>query len=216
MKTPIGVPVVTCRPVSSSIITPERMRASSGSRRWVVKRDVPGRRRSSSAWMSAASSGIRGGQPSTTQPIPAPWLSPNVVTRKRWPKLLCDIPVHKGAGFASSNAVRASLWRLSEELDRSSPIHLKRRIPFPCNNSGSNGPHWRRPHVKEDCRHRPRRRPCPVASRRSRPDRPDDRSGRPCRWSRARGGRHARKGADEASCQAQVEAYGEEEGHGAG
>ena len=70
MKTAIGVPVVTWRPLPSSIITPERMRASSGSRRWVVKRDVPGRRRSSSAWMSAASNGIRGGQPSTTQPIP--------------------------------------------------------------------------------------------------------------------------------------------------
>ena len=53
MNTPIGVPVVTWRPLPSSIITPERMRASSGSRRWVVNRDAPGRRRSSSAWMSA-------------------------------------------------------------------------------------------------------------------------------------------------------------------
>ena len=31
---------------------------------------------------------MRGGQPSTTQPIAGPWLSPQVVKRKRWPKLL--------------------------------------------------------------------------------------------------------------------------------
>src|SRR5688572_13491281 len=35
--------------------------------------------------------GMRGGQPSITQPIAGPWLSPQVVTRKRWPKLLWDI-----------------------------------------------------------------------------------------------------------------------------
>ena len=29
-----------------------------------------------------------GGTPSTTQPTPPPWLSPNVVTRKLWPKVL--------------------------------------------------------------------------------------------------------------------------------
>src|ERR1700722_9481031 len=67
------------------------MRASSGSRRCVVKREVPGRRRSSSAWTSATSRGMRGGQPSTTHPIPAPWLSPKVVTRKRCPKVLWDM-----------------------------------------------------------------------------------------------------------------------------
>ena len=104
MKTPIGVPVVTCRPESSSTITPERIRASSGSRRWVVKREVPGRLRLSSAWISAASSGMRGGQPSTTHPIPAPWLSPKVVTRKRWPKVLCDMGVDTIAPFTPSNA----------------------------------------------------------------------------------------------------------------
>ena len=32
-----------------------------------------------------------GGQPSTMAPIAGPWLSPQVVTRKRWPKVLCDI-----------------------------------------------------------------------------------------------------------------------------
>src|SRR5882724_10967870 len=43
--------------------------------------------------MSAALSGILGGQPSTTQPIATPWLSPKVVTRKRWPKVLWDMEI---------------------------------------------------------------------------------------------------------------------------
>jgi hypothetical protein len=37
--------------------------------------------------------GISGGQPSTTQPIAIPWLSPKVVTRNMWPKVLWDIVV---------------------------------------------------------------------------------------------------------------------------
>ena len=87
----IGVPVVTCWPLRSSVNTPDMIFTASGSWRWVVKRDWPGRRRSSSAWMSAASSGMRGGQPSTTQPIAAPWLSPKVVNRNMWPKVLKDM-----------------------------------------------------------------------------------------------------------------------------
>ena len=65
----------------------------SGSRRCVVKRDWPGLRCSSQGWMSASVSGMRGGTPSTTQPMAGPWLSPQVVKRKRWPKLLADISV---------------------------------------------------------------------------------------------------------------------------
>src|SRR6516225_1517582 len=41
--------------------------------------------------MSLSMSGIRGGQPSTTQPIATPWLAPKVVTRNRWAKVLNDI-----------------------------------------------------------------------------------------------------------------------------
>src|SRR5579862_3868872 len=41
--------------------------------------------------MSASVSGMPGGQPSTTQPIAGPWLSPKVVTRKRCPKVLNDM-----------------------------------------------------------------------------------------------------------------------------
>src|SRR5271168_5071781 len=41
--------------------------------------------------MSISVSGMRGGQPSTTQPIAGPWLSPKVVTRNKWPNVLCDI-----------------------------------------------------------------------------------------------------------------------------
>src|SRR5690348_5245925 len=51
--------------------------------------------------MSAASSGMRGGQPSTTQPITAPWLSPKLVNRNRWPKVLKDMGVSAAAGFGS-------------------------------------------------------------------------------------------------------------------
>src|SRR5215469_1416891 len=43
--------------------------------------------------MSATSSGMRGGQPSTTQPIAAPWLSPKLVKRNIWPKVLNDMAV---------------------------------------------------------------------------------------------------------------------------
>src|SRR5262249_37125636 len=74
---------------------------SSGSRRWVVKRDWPGRRRSRSCWISAALSGIFGGQPSTTHPIAAPWLSPKVVTRNRWPKVLWDIGFRLPGGLVA-------------------------------------------------------------------------------------------------------------------
>ena len=38
--------------------------------------------------------GMPGGQPSTTQPIAGPWLSPQVVMRNRWPKLLCDMGLY--------------------------------------------------------------------------------------------------------------------------
>jgi hypothetical protein len=48
MTSAIGVPVVTWRPASSAN-TPDRMRTASGSRRWVVNRDRPGRRLSRNA-----------------------------------------------------------------------------------------------------------------------------------------------------------------------
>src|SRR6516162_701654 len=41
--------------------------------------------------MSASLSGMRGGQPSTTQPIAGPWLSPKVVTRNKCPNVLYDM-----------------------------------------------------------------------------------------------------------------------------
>src|SRR6266568_7774714 len=51
--------------------------------------------------MSAAVSGMRAGQPSTTQPIAGPWLSPKVVTRKRWPKVLNDMGFRPVAGVVA-------------------------------------------------------------------------------------------------------------------
>src|SRR5689334_15508077 len=78
----IGVPVVFPSK------TPDMIFTWSGSRRWVVKRDWPGLRRSSQCWMSGSASGISGGTPSTTTPMAGPWLSPQVVKRKSVPKLL--------------------------------------------------------------------------------------------------------------------------------
>jgi hypothetical protein len=49
--------------------------------------------------MSASESDKRGGHPSTTQPMAGPWLSPQVVTRKRWPKLLWDMVGRSGSVF---------------------------------------------------------------------------------------------------------------------
>src|ERR1019366_8201249 len=47
----------------------------------------PGRRRSSSAWISSTVRGRFGGQPSMTTPTAGPWLSPQVVMVKSFPKL---------------------------------------------------------------------------------------------------------------------------------
>src|SRR5262249_14734946 len=54
----------------------------------------PGRRLSREGWISASVSAMQGGQPSTTHPIATPWLSPKVVTRKRWQKVLDDMGFH--------------------------------------------------------------------------------------------------------------------------
>jgi len=39
----------------------------------------------------SAAKAMPGGQPSITQPIEGPWLSPHVVTRNRWPIVLYDM-----------------------------------------------------------------------------------------------------------------------------
>src|SRR5579859_543940 len=91
ISTPIGVPVVT--PSN----TPDRIFASSGSRRWVVKRFWPGLRRSSQICRSGSASGIRGGTPSITQPMAGPWLSPKVVKRNSVPNEFPAIAGSDGA-----------------------------------------------------------------------------------------------------------------------
>src|SRR4051812_4821688 len=53
--------------------------------------------------MSAVSKGTSGGQPSTTQPSAGPWLSPKVVTRKRWPNVLWDM----GGSAGNARVLRA-------------------------------------------------------------------------------------------------------------
>ncbi len=77
----MGVPRV--RPSN----TPERICTLSCSWRGEVSSLCPGLRRSSSRWISAASSGSPGGQPSITAPMAGPCDSPQVVTRKYLPKV---------------------------------------------------------------------------------------------------------------------------------
>jgi len=85
----------------------------SGSWRCVTKRDWPGRRLSIQTWISASVRGMRGGVPSTTQPIAGPWLSPQLVNRKRVPKLLpaiifdrgCRPPFYSPSKLPSSSAI---------------------------------------------------------------------------------------------------------------
>ena len=48
-------------------------------------------RRSRSPWMSASDSAMPGGQPSMTQPMAGPWLSPKLVTRKSSPSVEPDM-----------------------------------------------------------------------------------------------------------------------------
>src|SRR5262245_36570543 len=59
--------------------------------------------------MSASVSGMPGGQPSTTQPIAAPWLSPKVVTRNIWPNVLNDMDFHRLRSGGSPAAGRGQM-----------------------------------------------------------------------------------------------------------
>src|SRR6266478_5873695 len=105
---PIGVPVV----LPSN--TPDKIRTVSGSRRWLVYCDVPGRRRSTSACKSASERGRPGGHPSTTQPSAGPWLSPKLVTVKTRP-----------------NVLPATRCPLSQASSSSSPVVLPDRVQIP-------------------------------------------------------------------------------------
>src|SRR5262245_37481358 len=59
--------------------------------------------------MSASVSGMPGGQPSTTQPIAGPWLSPKVVTRNIWPNVLNDMGFHRLRRGGSPAAPRGQM-----------------------------------------------------------------------------------------------------------
>jgi hypothetical protein len=59
--------------------------------------------------MSASLKAIPGGQPSTTQPIAGPWLSPNEVTQKSLPKVLPDMKKEAEKGTAQFNIGVSSL-----------------------------------------------------------------------------------------------------------
>src|SRR5882757_5593082 len=82
--------------------------------------------------MSASVSAMRGGQPSTTQPIAGPWLSPKVVTRKRWPNVLKDMGFQRVPGCRSPAAgwgqMGGTFFRMRGNIrdDRSSVPHQPR------------------------------------------------------------------------------------------
>jgi hypothetical protein len=99
---------------------PERISTSSGSRRCVTWREVPGLRRSSSAWMSAALIASPGGQPSTTQPIAGPCDSPNEVTANRVPMVLPDMArlaqTHQQVVRPHARMLATGLWRHAQHL----------------------------------------------------------------------------------------------------
>src|SRR5262245_33760214 len=65
-----------------------------------------------------------GGQPSTTQPIASPWLSPQVVMRKRWPKLLKDM-----GSFRSVSALRQAARTLAQTSQQSVSVPAPRPSP---------------------------------------------------------------------------------------
>src|SRR5690606_39609349 len=75
---------------------------------WRVR---PVARRSRSWRKSSAASGKPGGQPSTTQPIAGPWLSPKVVTANSFPKVLpaTEVPDVIDAGRCGGDLSRG--WR---------------------------------------------------------------------------------------------------------
>src|SRR5437867_423875 len=95
--------------------TPDRISGSSASLRCVVTFDCPGRRRSRSGCKSAADSSIPGGTPSIITTLPGPWLSPAVVMRNIWPKLLPGMVLEIVADNQSARVLcrRAPLCALS-------------------------------------------------------------------------------------------------------
>ena len=86
---------------------PEYISHVSDSLRGVVMRLCPGRRRSSSAWISSLLIGRRGGTPSTTQPTPLPCDSPNVDTRNSVPNVL---PVACTTSRLALQGLCCALW----------------------------------------------------------------------------------------------------------
>src|SRR6266487_6067899 len=68
--------------------------------------------------MSALESAIRGGQPSTTTPIPPPCDSPKVVTRKSWPKVLPMCACHFDRADESLNSRKCAITKPAIVLPR--------------------------------------------------------------------------------------------------
>ena len=193
MKTPIGVPVVTCRPASSSI-TPDRMRASSGSRRWVVKRDVPG--------PAAVEFGLDvGGLERDARRAAVDDAADSravALAEGRDAEEMAEAVVRHSAyirGRASPRQTTAE--RKRPVSPRVLTVHRqfmsKGAVRFVQTTPGRTARIGERQDVEDNCRHRAQRRPRPLASRRSRPDRHH------CARRRRRAGRRDRRRDDGAS-----------------
>src|SRR6266436_1152582 len=68
--------------------------------------------------MSVSETAIRGGQPSTTTPMPPPCDSPKVVTRKSWPKVLPMCVCHFDRGDESLNSRKRATTKPAIVLPR--------------------------------------------------------------------------------------------------
>ena len=93
-------------PVETPSKTPDSISTSSGSRRCVVNLFCPGFRLSNQCWIIAASIATPGGHPSTVAPSAGPWLSPQVVTRNRCPKLFMLILMLLALGLSNSTTFK--------------------------------------------------------------------------------------------------------------
>src|SRR5215468_7874049 len=90
--------------------------------------------------MSASVSGMRGGAPSTTQPIAGPWLSPKVVTRKRWPKVLWDM---ESRWEACANPIAVADSPSWIAVCRQKGDHVDAGIASRCVDRGTSRDEWR-------------------------------------------------------------------------
>src|SRR5207244_3736827 len=63
-------------------------------------------------------------------PIEGPWLSPHVVTRNRWPIVLCDIETRSRSRAAMKPAQVLAEWSAARQCGHTRPPHSHLRNEF--------------------------------------------------------------------------------------